>query len=122
VAVLATFGYPVPCLLLALHAQGYGIAAGAFAAGLGGTVFTTFWTTTEQQQVPAGRLSRVSSFVTFGAFGPGTVGLAIAGPVAALAGADRVLGLGAAWAALSSLVVLALPATRAITWQECPPA
>ena len=38
--------------------------------------------------VPA-RLSRASSFSTFGAFGPGMLGLAIAGPVAALAGPAR---------------------------------
>jgi MFS family permease len=122
VAILATFGFPVPCLMLALHAPGYAVAGGAFAAGAGGTLFNTFCTTAQQQQVPAGRLSRVSSLITFGAFGPGTVGLAIAGPVAALAGAGRVLGFGAAWAALASLVVLALPATRAVTWQEGPPA
>jgi MFS family permease len=121
VAILATFGFPVPCLMLALHAPGYAVAGGAFAAGAGGTLFSTFCTTTQQQQVPAGRLSRVSSLITFGAFGPGTVGLAIAGPLAALAGAGRVLGFGAAWAALASLVVLALPATRAVTWQEGPP-
>jgi MFS family permease len=120
VATLATFGYPVPCLLLAVHAPGYGVAAGAFAAGVGSSLFTIFWTTTLQQQVLPERLSRASSFVTFGAFGPGTLGLAIAGPVAALAGAGRVLGAGAVWAVLSSLAVLALPATRAITWQGSP--
>jgi Major Facilitator Superfamily len=116
VATLATFGYPVPSVLLAAHAPAAGVAAGAFAAGVGGALFITFWTTTLQQQVPADRLSRASSFVTFGAFGPGTLGLAIAGPVAALAGAGRVLAVGAAWATLGSLVVLALRATRAITW------
>jgi predicted MFS family arabinose efflux permease len=118
VATVATFGYPVPCLLLALHAPAYGVGAGAFAAGLGGTLFSTFWTTALQQQVPAARLSRASSFVTFGAFGPGTLGLAIAGPAAALAGASHVLAAGAAWAVLSSLVVLLLPSIRAITWLE----
>ncbi len=117
VATLATFGYPVPCLLLAVRAAVVAVAAGAVAAGVGSALFNTFWTTTLQQQVPA-RLSRASSFSTFGAFGPGTLGLVIAGPVAALAGAGRVLGAGAAWAVFSSLVVLSLPSIRGITWRE----
>ena len=82
VATLATFGYPVPCLLLALRAPAGAVAAGALAAGVASALFNTFWTTTLQQQVPRSRLSRASSFSMVGAFGPGTLGLAIAGPVA----------------------------------------
>jgi len=118
VATLATFGYPVPCLLLGWRAPEGALAAGAVAAGVGGALFGTYWTTTLQQQVPPGRLSRASSFSTFGAFGPGTLGLAIAGPAAALAGASRVLGVGAAWSVLSTLVVLSLPSIRSITWPD----
>jgi MFS family permease len=118
VATLATFGYPVPCLLLALHTAVGAVAVGALAAGIGSALFTTFWTTTLQQQVPAERLSRASSFSTFGSFGLGMFGLALAGPVAAIAGPGRVLGVGAAWAALSSLIVLSLPCIRAITWSD----
>jgi MFS family permease len=121
VATLATFGYPVPCLLLALHAGVGGVAAGAFAAGIGSALFTTFWTTTLQQQVPADRLSRASSFSTLGGFGPGTLGLAAAGPVAALAGAGRVLAAGAAWSVVGTLLVLSLPSIRAITWLDHDP-
>ena len=78
-------------------------------------------TTVLQQQVRADRLSRASSFSTFGAFGPGTLGLAIAGPVAALAGPGRVLGVGAAWAVFGSLVVLSLPSVRAVRWSDADP-
>jgi hypothetical protein len=117
-ATLATFGYPVPCLLLAARAPAGAVAAGALAAGVASALFGTFWTTTLQQQVPPDRLSRVSSFSTFGAFGPGTLGLAIAGPAAALAGPARVLGAGAAWSVLSTLVVLALPSIRAVRWLD----
>jgi hypothetical protein len=118
VATLATFGYPVPCLLLAWRAPAGAVAAGALAAGVASALFGTFWTTTLQQQVPPDRLSRASSFSTFGAFGPGTLGLAIAGPAAALAGPARVLGAGAAWSVLSTLVVLALPSIRAVRWLD----
>ena len=116
-ATLGTFGYPVPCLLLALHAPGPAVAGGAFLAGAGGAVFLTFCLTTMQQQVPADSLARVSSFVTFGAFGLGAAGLALAGPVAQVAGITRVLGAGAGWAVLSSAVVLALPPARAVRWR-----
>lgn len=122
VATLATFGFGLPSFLLALHAPVATVAAGALAAGVGSALFSTFWTTTLQQQVPADRVSRASSFATFGAFGPGTAGLALAGPVAALAGPAPVLGIGAAWAVLSTATVLALPAVRAITWTERAPA
>jgi MFS family permease len=121
VATLATFGYPVPCLLLAWHAPAGAVAAGALAAGIASALFRTFWGTTLQQQVPPQRLSRASSFATFGGFGPGTLGLAIAGPAAALAGPGRVLGFGAAWAVLGSLVVLSLPSIRAVRWRDAPP-
>jgi transmembrane secretion effector len=117
-ATLGTFGYPVPCLLLALRAPAPAVAGGAFAAGAGGAVFLTFCLTTMQQQVPAGTLARVSSFVTFGAFGLGAAGLALAGPVAQVAGITTVLGAGAAWAVLSSTVVLALPPARAVRWRS----
>jgi Major Facilitator Superfamily len=116
VAILATIGYPAPCFLLALHAAVGAVAAGAFAAGLASALFNTYWTTTLQQQVPADRVSRASSFSTFGGYGVGMFGLVLAGPAAALAGPGRVLGAGAAWAVLSSLVVLSLPSIRAITW------
>ena len=119
-ATLATFGYPVPCLLLALHVPVAGVAAGAFAAGAGGALAMALDTTVLQQQVPAW-LSRASSFSTFGAFGPGLAGLAVAGPVAALAGPGRVLGFGAAWAVLGSLVVLSLPSVRAVRWRDADP-
>ena len=117
-ATLGTFGYPIPCLLLALRAPGPAVAGGAFLAGAGGAVFLTFCMTTMQQQVPADALARVSSLVTFGAFGLGAAGLALAGPVAQVAGITRVLGAGAAWAVLSSAVVLVLPATRAVRWRS----
>src|SRR6266536_3611475 len=65
--VIGTFGYPVPCLLLALHAPAYGVAAGALAAGAGSAVFNTFSTTVLQQQVPPEMLARVTAFMLTGA-------------------------------------------------------
>ena len=56
--------------------------------------------------------------MTFGAFGPGALGLALAGPVAQAVGIRPVLGVGAAWAVLSSAVVVALPPVRAVRWRS----
>ena len=117
-ATVATFGYPLPCLMFALHAPVYLVAAGAALAGLGSALGITFATTAEQQQVPAEALARVSAFNTVGAFGFGPVAFAAAGPVAALVGAGTVLGFGAAWAVLSAAVVLAVPAIWSVTWQD----
>ena len=115
-ATLATFGYPVPGLLLALRAPVPAWRPGRWSPASGRRCSNVL----DDDPATAGvrRTARASdSFVTFGAFGLGTAGLAAAGPAAAALGAGRVLGFGAAWAALSSLVVLALPAIRSVTWR-----
>jgi MFS family permease len=120
VAVIGSFGYPMPCLLLALHAPAFGVAAGALAAGIGSAVSNTFSTTVMQQQVPPGMLARANAFALTGSFALGSAGFAIIGPIAAVVGAGTVLGFGAAWGILSPAVVLAVPAVRAVAW--CPAA
>ena len=114
-ATVATFGYGVPCALLALHAPVAAVAAGALVAGAGSALAGTFAAAAEQQQLPPGVLSRVSAFQAVTAFAFGPVAFAAAGPVAAVVGARTVLGFGAAWSTLSCAVVLALPAVRAVT-------
>ncbi len=61
-------------------------------------------------------LSRVAAFNMVGAFAFGPVAFAVAGPVAAAIGARTVLGFGAAWAAFGTLVVLAVPSVRRVSW------
>ena len=114
-ATVATFGYGVPCALLALRAPVVAVAAGALVAGAGSALAGTFSAAAEQQQLPPGVLSRVSAFQAVAAFAFGPVAFAAAGPVAAVVGARTVLGFGAAWSTLSCAVVLALPAVRAVT-------
>ena len=114
-ATVATFGYGVPCALLALRAPVAAVAAGALVAGAGSALGGTFAAAAEQQQLPPGVLSRVSAFQAVAAFAFGPVAFAAAGPVAAVVGARTVLGFGAAWSTLSCAVVLVLPAVRAVT-------
>jgi hypothetical protein len=91
----ATFGYALPCALLAASAPVAAVAAGALAAGVGSGLGGAFDMNALQQQVPAGALGRVSALQTTAAFAFGPL----------------------AWSAVSSAVVLALPAVRAVRWQ-----
>jgi MFS family permease len=115
-AALGTFGYPVPCLMLALHAPVYAVAAGAAVAGAGSTVFATFCSTAMQQRIAPEALARVNAFSLTGAYALGSAGYVVIGPVAAVTGTGRLLGFAAAWGVVSSAVVVALPAIRSVTW------
>jgi hypothetical protein len=114
---ITTFGYAVPCALLALHGPAVAVAVGALVAGIGSGLGAAFEATAIQQQVPAGALSRVSAFQTVTAFAFGPFAFAAAGPVAAAVGAGTVLGFGAAWSAVSTAAVLAVPAIWSVTWR-----
>ena len=118
---LATLGYPLPPLALALHWPAVAVAGGALLAGLGSALDSALWATVTQQQVPAQALSRVAAFEMVGAFAFGPVAFAAAGPVAAALGARAVLGFGAAWAASGTLVVRALPSVRRVTGRATGP-
>jgi MFS family permease len=120
VCSLATLGFPLPPLALALHLPAAAVAAGALLAGLGSALDSAISTTVIQQRVPAQALSRVGSFELVGAFAFGPIAFAAAGPVAAALGARAVLGFGAAWATLGTLIVLAAPCIRDLTWQDAP--
>ncbi len=121
VATLATLGFPLPPLTLALHLPAVAVTAGALLAGLGSALGGALSTTVTQQRLPAGALSRVSSFNLVGAYALGPLAFIAAGPVAAAVGARAVLGFGAAWAVFGTLAVLAAPSIRNLTWQEGPP-
>ena len=118
VAVVGTFGYALPCLLLALRAPLLPVIAAAAAAGCGSAVFGTFWTTVMQQRVAPELLGRTTAFTMTGSFALGSLGWTVMGSVASLVGAGRLLGFAAAYATVSSAVVLAAPAIRAVRWQD----
>jgi hypothetical protein len=120
IAVLGTFGYPLPCLMLGLREPLYLVAAAALAGGAGSAVFNTFWSTTLQQRVAPEMLGRATAFTLTGAYALGSMGFAIIGPIAALTGPSPLLLFGAGYAALSSAVVLAAPAIRSVRWQQPP--
>jgi hypothetical protein len=118
VATIGTFGYAVPCLMLALRAPVYLVAAGALAAGVGSSVFNTYSNTAMQQRVPAEMLGRATAFSLTGAYALGAMGYAVVGSVAGAIGAGRLLAFAAGYCVVSSAVVLATPAIRSVRWQD----
>jgi predicted MFS family arabinose efflux permease len=116
IAAIGMFGYPIPCLLLALHAPAYAVAAAALAAGAGGTVGGTLTSSLQQQRVPRQMLARMSAIELTVSYSLGSAGWAAIGPLAGVVGAVPLLGFAAGWGIASAAVVLALPAIWAVTW------
>jgi hypothetical protein len=121
IATIGTICYALPDIPMALHATAAWVGAAAFACGAGAAVSNTFFGTAVQQQVPPDRLARINSLTMFPAYGVGVIGYAIDGPLASVAGAPLVFGVGAVYGLVSSAVVLALPSVRNIRWREREP-
>ena len=116
VANLATLGFPLPPLALALHLPVVAVAGGALLAGLGSALGSALEATVTQQRIPVQALSRVGAFNMVGAFAFGPVAFAAAGAVAAMVGTRAVLGFGAVWAVFGTLAVFTVPSVRHMTW------
>jgi MFS family permease len=100
------FGYLLPVPLIV-------VAAGLAGGGL--IIFATLWETIFQMHVPEELLSRLSSYQWFGALIAYPVGLAVAGPLAAAAGAQHVLLAVGFLTILETGLLLAAPSVRNLT-------
>jgi MFS family permease len=106
--VVIVFALAVP-LTLAL------VAATALISGVGREGFGVNWDTAMQQQIPAERLSRVSSYDALGSLVLIPIGLAVIGPISAAVGTQTALyGVGAI-IVLATLAVLLSRDVRTIT-------
>ncbi|MDG4827230.1 MFS transporter [Asanoa sp. WMMD1127] len=112
VATAATILWAAPSAALAARTPLLLVCAGALIAGIVSSVFGTLWMTAIQQRVPAEAMSRVNSYVVFGSFSVGPIGLALAGPAATATSITTVLSVGVAWQLVSGLFLLTLPAIR----------
>ena len=101
--VLLGLGAPLPVLVLA--------GAVSAAAVIGAD---TVWLTTLQEQVPEHALSRVSSYDWLGSLAINPLGFALVGVLAATYGAGPVLAVIVALHVLVHLILLAMPAIRAV--------
>ncbi|MFI8346866.1 MFS transporter [Streptomyces sp. NPDC085596] len=111
-SVAASAGWAVPAAALAFRLPLVWVAAAAFCAGIGAAVCTTLAATVIQRDIPAEVRGRISAFDSLGAFALGPLGLALAGPVSGVVGADRLLGFGVLWQLTAVGVVLAVPSVR----------
>lgn len=111
-ATYATFGFVPPFVLLAVGAPVWLIGLSALLAGACSDVFGVLWETGLQTHVPQAALSRVSSYDALGSFALGPLGLAVVGPIAAVAGVEATLLGGAALVALASALALLSPEVR----------
>jgi MFS family permease len=118
VAFCAVFLIAPQLLALAIPASLFVICVAASLGGLQATLFEAVWLTTVQRNVSGELLSRVNSFelLVTTIFAP--IGYALAGPAAELLGTRSTLIIGAGWVVISTIVVLAIPSVRTLTWPE----
>jgi MFS family permease len=114
IATIATFTWTAPCIAVALTAPIQLVAAGAFIAGISSALFNTLVITTIQRRVPPDSLARVMSYVTFGAYSVGPIGLAIAGPIAEATSIAVVLATGVTCQLIVNTIVIAIPSVRTL--------
>ncbi|MFF9351901.1 MFS transporter [Streptomyces sp. NPDC014734] len=104
--------WALPAAALSARLPSAGVAAAAFVAGVGAAACSSLFATLVQREVPTEVRGRISAFDSLGAFALGPLGLALAGPVSGVVGADRLLAFGATWQVVSACAVLALPSVR----------
>jgi len=109
-ALLALFG--LPAALLGIPAPTLLIAAGALCAGLAINFANTMFETAVQQHIPAGAISRATSFAFFMALLLHPLGLGAVGPVSHAIGIRATLFAAAAWSVIASVIALSVPGVR----------
>ena len=88
------------------------IAAVELCSAIGVSAFFTLWETTLQEHIPAGSLSRVSSYDYVASAGMMPLGVIVAGPVSEAVGIHTTLAWMSAIGVAAALVLLALPVVR----------
>jgi MFS family permease len=104
VGFLLTIPFP---LMLSIPAPLAIVVAASAVAGIGIEVFSVLWDSTLQQEIAQEKLSRVSSYDGLGSVALVPLGLAIAGPVAQVAGTRETM-LGAAALSLGATLAVLL--------------
>ena len=94
-ATFAVFPLALPLLAFAGPAPVVVIGICSFVAGAAIEVFGVLWDTTMQQEIPQDRLSRLAAYDALGSIFLSPLGLAAAGPIAAVVG-TRATFIGAA--------------------------
>jgi MFS family permease len=109
---LLVTAFGLPALTLGLGLPLAAVAAAAAAGGMGLTAFNSLWQTALQQHIPLNVLSRVSAYDSTASFASIPLGLAIAGPLAALLGTANLLIAAGLIQLLAGLAPLAVADVR----------
>lgn len=113
--MVVTAAMPVFMVVLAFQSPLLLVAVAAFFVGISLDVFYVVWITTLQRKVPRDSLSRVMSYDAFGSLLFGPLGLALAGPLIAGAGATIAFGTFAAIAGAAVIGSLMFRSVRSLT-------
>jgi MFS family permease len=116
--VLVTFLFTGVPLALGLDAPLVVVAATALVAGVAIDVTMVVWETTMQREIPAEKLSRVSSYDALGSLMFGPVGLLLAGPAVVHLGTAPALLVSAGIIVVASLGALGSPGVHRLTWSR----
>ncbi|MBB2948390.1 putative MFS family arabinose efflux permease [Actinoplanes lutulentus] len=108
------FGFMLLPLAIALHTGLPVLLMAAAVNGFAWAFWSIQWQTSVQTQVPPDVLNRVTSYEVLGSTGSLPIGQALAGPVAAAAGAERVLGTSVVVGVLGCAALLLIPAVRGL--------
>ncbi|WP_328476314.1 MFS transporter [Actinoplanes sp. NBC_00393] len=109
---VAMFGFVLLPLAIALHVSLPQLLIAAAINGFAWAFWSIMWQTSVQTQVPPAVLNRVTSYEVLGSTGSLPIGQALAGPVAGVVGADRVLGTSVVVGLLGCVTLLLVPAVR----------
>lgn len=113
-AALMMSGFALPLFFLASYGPLVAIAVAAFAAAICIDIYEVLFDTAMQKHVPEEALSRVVSYESVASFAFVPLGLAIAGPLAAVVGLRQTLLGAAILIVLAGPVVLLVPSVRGI--------
>ncbi|MCP9211182.1 MFS transporter [Streptomyces sp. NEAU-Y11] len=120
VTALLTMGFPLPLFLLGATRSLAAVAIASFLAGVCIDVYDVLLETTLQRHVPEEALARVMSYETLGSFAMVPVGLAVVGPVSALAGTGTTLLAAACVIVMTGPLLLLVPAVRRFRHEPTP--
>jgi hypothetical protein len=118
VAALGTLCFALPDVPMALHAHAPWVAMAAFLSGAGDAVYNVYFFSAIQQNIPHDKLARVNGFSVVPALGIGVIGYVIDGALASAIGSTAVFATGALYGIISSIVIVAFPAIRSVTWKS----
>lgn len=118
VAVLVTFAFALPMLLLGLQAPVWWCASAMLLSGVANDVFGVLWATTMQQRIPRHLLSRVSAYDLFGSLALAPLGLLVAGPLAVAIGTTTALLGCAVLTVVVTIAALISPQVRTLKAED----